>query len=129
MPLPKEAVRFWEQALEDFDAARFNSKGGKFFVAAFLCQQAVEKALKAVYIARMREPPPTTHSLIHLANLVEAPRSFRRFLKELTMEYVVARYPNATDEIPARLYDAELLEDYLARTQEVLEWVREILGM
>lgn len=42
---------------------------------------------------------------------------------------MVSRYPNATDEIPARLYDRETIEEYLARTEEVLRWVQTELGL
>lgn len=45
-----EILRFWEQAQEDLETARYNSAGGKFYAAAFFCQQAVEKALKALYM-------------------------------------------------------------------------------
>ena len=44
----KEIALWWEQAQEDLDAGRFNAAGGKLYVAAFLCHQAVEKALKAL---------------------------------------------------------------------------------
>jgi HEPN domain-containing protein len=124
-----EILRFWEQAQEDLETARYNSAGGKFYAAAFFCQQAVEKALKALYMHQTREPPPSTHSLVVLGRLVDAPKSFHRFLKELTAEYVVSRYPNATDEIPARLYDAELVAEYVSKAQEVLAWVQKTLGL
>ena len=124
-----EILRFWEQAQEDLETARYNSAGGKFYAAAFFCQQAVEKALKALYMHQTKEPPPSTHSLVALGRLVGAPKSFHRFLKELTSEYVVSRYPNATDEIPARLYDEELVAEYVTKAQEVLEWVQKTLGL
>jgi HEPN domain-containing protein len=124
-----EILRFWEQAQEDLETARYNSAGGKFYAAAFFCQQAVEKALKALYMHQTREPPPSTHSLVVLGRLVDVPKSFHRFLKELTAEYVVSRYPNATDEIPARLYDAELVAEYVSKAQEVLAWVQKTLGL
>lgn len=124
-----EVLRFWEQAQEDLDTARYNRAGGKLYAAAFFCQQAAEKALKALYMHQTKEPPPSTHSLVALARFVQAPQSFRRFLKELTTEYVVSRYPNATDEVPARLYDEETVDEYIAKTQEVLEWVKTALGL
>ena len=82
----------------------------------------------ALAMAQTREPAPPTHSLVLLARHVNAPAQFRRFLKELTAEYVVARDPNATDDIPARLYDPETLGEYIAQATEVLEWVRSSLG-
>lgn len=125
----REIVHWWEQAKEDLETARYNANGGRLYAAAFFCHQAAEKALKALAIAQTREPPPATHSLAVLGRTVGAPAHLSRFLKELTTEYVVSRYPNATDEIPARLYDRETIEEYLARTEEVLRWVQTELGL
>ncbi len=122
-----EIAHWWEQAQEDLDAARYNRSGEKLFVAAFLCHQAVEKALKALYMTQVREPPPPTHSLTTLSRLVGAPAQYRRFLRQLTSEYVVSRYPNASDDVPARLYDPETLDEYIAQVTEVMEWVRTAL--
>jgi len=125
----QEIIRWWEQAKEDLDTARYNFDGTKYYAAAFFCQQAVEKALKALYIVEKREQPGPTHSLIHLARECGVPQRFHRFLKELTPEYVVSRYPNATDEIPASLYEKDFIEDYLQRSVEVLEWIGRKLGL
>ncbi len=123
----EEATKWWKQALEDLDTAKYNASGNKYYAAAFFCHQAVEKALKALYLAREKELPGRTHSLIALARKLEVPQRYHRFLKELTAEYVVSRYPNATDEIPAALYGPEILEDYIRRSEEVLRWVEEEL--
>lgn len=124
----REIAHWWEQALEDLDTARYNSAGGKLYAAAFFCHQAVEKALKALYMAQSREPPPPTHSLHALAKLVKAPPRYRSFLRQLTAEYVLSRYPNVTEDVPARLYDPETLDEYIAQAAEVLEWVRSSLN-
>ncbi len=118
-----EITHWWEQAEEDLDTARYNAAGGKLYAAAFFCHQAVEKALKALLMLRMRASPPRTHSLFVLARQAGAPKEFYRFLKELTAEYIVSRYPNATDEVPAKLYDLETVHDYIARSTEVLQWI------
>lgn len=123
----REIAHWWEQAQEDLDTARHNVAGGKYYAAAFFCHQAAEKALKALHMAQSREPPPPTHSLHALGTLVGAPPGLRSFLRQLTAEYVLSRYPNASDAIPARLYDRETAEDYVARTAEVLAWARGIL--
>lgn len=118
-----EIARWWEQAQEDLDTARYNAAGGKLYAAAFFCHQAVEKALKALIMLRTQSIPPNTHSLVVLGREAGVPKSFHRFLKELTVEYVAARYPNVTDALPASLYDAETIQEYLARSEEVLQWI------
>jgi HEPN domain-containing protein len=118
-----------EQAREDLATARYNLDGARYYAAAFFCHQAVEEALKALYMAERREQAGPTHSLIYLARQCEVPQEFHRFLKELTPEYVVSRYPNATDEVPAALYEREFVEDYLQKSAEVLRWIAEKLGL
>ncbi len=48
----KEIENWWRQAEEDFDTAKFNFRGGKHKYADFLCQQAVEKAFKALLLKK-----------------------------------------------------------------------------
>ncbi len=98
-------------------------------MAAFLCHQAVEKALKALIMGKTRNPPPLTHSLIVLGRLAQVPKEYQRLLRELTAEYVMSRYPNAAEEVPAKLYEPEVVQEYLEKTDEVLEWVRKELGI
>lgn len=125
----REIGWWWAQAEEDLDTARYNFAGAKYYAAAFFCQQAVEKALKALYMEQKREHPGSTHSLIHLARECGVPQEFHRFLKELTPEYVISRYPSAVAEVPARLYEKEFVEDYLQKSEEVLRWIEARLGL
>ena len=45
----KEAENWWKQALKDFEVAGKNLEIDQYYIVAFLCQQAVEKGLKALY--------------------------------------------------------------------------------
>jgi HEPN domain-containing protein len=61
-----EMVREWVLlSLEDLEAARdlINSTEPRIRVACYLCQQAVEKVLKAYLQLRQPAAPPRTHSL------------------------------------------------------------------
>ncbi|MBI5392341.1 HEPN domain-containing protein [Candidatus Woesearchaeota archaeon] len=46
----KEIQNWFDQSKDDFDGANYNFNGGKYYIAAFLCQQSVEKALKALFL-------------------------------------------------------------------------------
>ncbi|HDD71587.1 MAG TPA: HEPN domain-containing protein, partial [Candidatus Aenigmarchaeota archaeon] len=61
-----EAENWWKQALEDLDSAKKNLKIKKYYLVAFLSQQAAEKALKALFIELKRRLQPKTHNLIRL---------------------------------------------------------------
>jgi HEPN domain-containing protein len=98
--LRQEAKNWLEQAADDYDGAEYNFKGGKYFIAAFLCQQAIEKALKALFLCEKKGIVPQSHSLIYLASHTSIPDTFYSFLKELTPKYVDTRYPDASVDLP-----------------------------
>jgi len=116
---------WWLQAEDDFDAAEYNYKGGKFFLAAFMCQQAVEKALKALFLQEKKGLLPQSHSLIHLARESGVvPDKFSSFLRELTPKFIDTRYPDAAVDLPSRIYDAQNTEKFITGAREVLGWVK-----
>jgi HEPN domain-containing protein len=119
----EEIKNWWAQAKEDFDSAKFNFDGEKYYVAAFLFQQATEKALKALYLVEFREIP-LTHSIVHLAKEVGLPSEMLSGIRDLNPEYVLSRYPNAAGGIPSEMYDDEIVKRYLKTADEVLEWVK-----
>ncbi|NMG83285.1 MAG: HEPN domain-containing protein [Methanosarcinales archaeon] len=60
----KEVKEWWKQAKRDLITAE-NCKNSKdYYACAFFCQQSVEKGLKAMYIAKKRMSPGTTHSYL-----------------------------------------------------------------
>ena len=120
----REIDNWLGQSDYDFESARYNVEGGRYSTAAFLVQQSVEKALKAYFIFVNKRSPDTTHSLLYLARNTGTPRKYHRFLKELTPEFVMSRYPDVSGGLPHELYDRELLEDYMEKAGEVLEWIR-----
>jgi len=51
----KEVSRLWEQALEDLDTAKKLLEVEKYYASVFFAEQAVEKALKALFIKKKGE--------------------------------------------------------------------------
>lgn len=120
----REDIRnWWEQAKHDLQVAKFNFEGGNYDVAAFYCHQAVEKSLKALCILKNRESPGKTHSLIFLGKSCGIPEQYYPFLKRLTPEFVISRYPDVSGELPFNLYEREWIEEYIKKAGEVLEWI------
>lgn len=88
----KEETREWlRKAKSDLDDARFNIQGNRSQLGAFMLQQAVEKALKALQIEK-RETFERTHDLVKLASSMEIPQKFQRTLEELNPIYTGFRY-------------------------------------
>ena len=120
----QEILNWWEQSEEDFKNAQLNFNNKAYYVAVFLCQQAVEKGLKAVFMVKKRESPGKTHSLVYLAKKISVPAEFIDFLVSLTPEFVSTRYPDVSGEIPARLYTESLTKGILEKTGGFMSWLR-----
>ncbi|MBS3123074.1 HEPN domain-containing protein [Candidatus Woesearchaeota archaeon] len=120
----KEVENWWEQAKDDLDSAIQNLTIKKYHLVVFLCQQSVEKGLKAVYIHQKELSPGTTNSLIFLASEIKLPSEHFKFLRELTPQFVNTRYPDAAYGLPKDLYDEEIAQEYLKKTKEVFKWLK-----
>lgn len=125
----RESIRWWKQALEDLKVAEKNLENKLFYVCAFFSQQAVEKALKALYIESKRETQPRTHDLTELGEKLKVPANIMDKLIELNPEFVVTRYPDAANGIPAKMYNQRIASSHLQKAKEVVEWVRKRLKM
>jgi HEPN domain-containing protein len=122
-PVRRDVRLWWAQAAHDLGTAEHNLAGGRYDAAIFYCEQAVEKALKALTIHSKRLPPGPTHSLIVLGRLCRVPKRFSLLLRTLTSEYFLSRYPDAAGEVPYTLYDGTEAREYLRTSKELLQWV------
>jgi len=121
-----EIEAWWKQAEANAKTAEVNLKEGRYYASVFFCQQAAEKALKALVLKRKRNPQTPElfgHSLIHLAKVCGVPERFHSFLRDLTAEYVNTRYPMAAEESPEELYDEAIAARTVSAVKEVLEWI------
>ncbi len=101
-----------------------NLKVAQFYVCAFLSQQAAEKSLKAVHIERLHRLAPRTHNLLELGRQVKVPSKLFASLRALNPEFVVTRYPDAANGVPAEIYDRRLAVAKLRHAEKVVRWVR-----
>lgn len=123
-----EAQAWWELAEADLESARANVVSGRYYVAAFLSQQCVEKGFKAVWISQRREMPPKTHNLPELAEALSVHARFETEILRLNPLYVTTRYPDAANGAPDRNYNEELASQILRDAEEVMAWCRTELG-
>ncbi|MEM1909876.1 MAG: HEPN domain-containing protein, partial [Thermofilaceae archaeon] len=99
----EEALDWWSEAKHNLRQARKNFDMEEYSVAAFLCHQAAEKALKALYIAMKAGLPPRGQDLVKLGKALDAEEVMDE-LRILNPHYVVARYPNAANTVPSEAY-------------------------
>ena len=119
----EEIDKWLKLAKEDYEAAEFNFKGKKYKVAAFLCQQAVEKAFKAVLLKKTGKIRKI-HDLVELGKDIEVPDTILNQVKELTLAYIYSRYPDVKEESDLK----EKVSYFLKVSKEALKWSEETLS-
>jgi len=120
----REEVKNWfKQAEADLRSARNSKKSFDHYMSVFASQQAVEKALKALCLYKLREFP-RGHSIIYLAQKVDVPEYMLSGIRDLNPEYLSTRYPDMAAGVPAELYDERIAARHLETAGEVIEWVR-----
>jgi HEPN domain-containing protein len=120
------ADKWWKQAEHDFQVARDNAALGHWDTCAHMCQQAVELAVKALWIdAKQVDLPPRTHWVAHMASDLGAPKDVVEGVNELMGDYIPSRYPDTGLGIPYEVYTAEDAEDRLSKAEAVLTWAAE----
>ena len=127
----EDIVRAWlDHVHEDIDAAECLYKGGHWLYVAFLCHQAIEKALKAYYSATHDDDPRYTHS--HLKLLEDCGLTDKLSPEELDFidlmvpMYIEARYPEQKDAA-ARMLNREACEHIINSTKQLTQWIEERL--
>ena len=88
-----ETGRWLRYADDELETARVTLAGGRWGATSFHAQQAVEKALKALWLEQKSAEPPRVHDLVHLAEEVSLPSQWNEELDALSRVYIVARYP------------------------------------
>ncbi len=120
-----DTVNNWrEQAEYDLETARAMLDAGRFLYVLFCCQQAIEKALKALIIQQTGNLPPRVHNLIQLTESIniDLPVDKRKFLGELTAYYIQSRYPDEIRKMSSTI-KKDLAEKTLEQTETIVKWL------
>lgn len=122
---------WFRQAEADLKAARHAAAGGFYEWAAFGCQQAAEKALKALY--QKLHLDAWGHVLTGLlASLPEGHQGDAALLdraKALDKHYIPTRYPNGFERgSPADFYTAPEAERAIQDAEAIVEFCRREIG-
>jgi len=65
-------TQYWiEHSDYDFVTAKAMLKASRYLYFSFMCQQAVEKLLKAIITLRLKVTPPRIHDLSKLAAMLK----------------------------------------------------------
>lgn len=132
MKNPKhEAMRWLRQAENDLEFARTGLVHKFYAQTCFLCQQAGEKAVKAVHYGQ-GERFVLGHSIHGLLKKMDDPKA-KLLLDQagiLDQYYIPARYPNGLPEgAPFEVYARKQAEEALSYAEALIRFARKYLNM
>jgi HEPN domain-containing protein len=125
-------VEWWLKVGErDLEAARTLSRSGLFDSAAFHCQQAAEKTLKAL-VLHVARTVPRTHASVFLIKILEeagcrVPEEVATACRKLDPHYMNARYPNGVGGAPEEFYDERITSEAIVNAETVRAFMLERL--
>ena len=119
----KEETNNWiRRAEKDLRAAKNSFISEDYEWTIFQCQQAAEKSLKA-FILEKTGKLRKIQDLVQLNKNVNLPENLLERIKELTLAYVYARYPDVEQKIDLK----EKSVIFLEAAEEVLKWTKKNL--
>jgi HEPN domain-containing protein len=121
----EEDVQAWLDYADADRRSAYNAmKAADYRDVAFHCQQAAEKALKALSVHHTRERPPYVHNLRELLSFVwdyAPPLPVIDAVLALNPHYRATRYPGMPDDLD--FYVAQNAERLLEQMELVSGWV------
>lgn len=121
-----DRISFWVDAGSyDLKTAEYLQDSGRYVYTAVLCQQAIEKYLKALHIKKTSREAPRSHNLPYLVSLLELETTDEQLalLADLTSYYIEGRYPTYKRKMSKALSKRKA-NDMLIGTKEFIRWLR-----
>jgi len=116
-----------ERADYDLETAKSLLSSQRYLYVAFLCQQTLEKTLKA-YLSFQGSTPPFVHNLPRLAEaaglLQEIKIEHQQLLADLNPYYIKARYGEYKDSL-SKVCKEEQAKDFLQKTEGFVLWLKQ----
>lgn len=126
--MSQKIIENWLSLAEyDLATAHDMSKAGRYLYVAFMCQQAIEKIMKACYVKQHMSTPPYTHNLLRLFKELdfqdELPNETMETIEELNSYYIESRYTEDIEELSKLLTKAKAVS-VLNSSKELFEWIK-----
>lgn len=138
----KEKYGYWEEyAQYDLDTAVVMIDTGRYLYSVFMCQQAVEKIVKGIYVLYTGEEPIKTHNIALVFDKLCDRDEFSKAVTEedfdrrrdeytpvfvrLLAFYISARYPAYKEKLTSMLTKAEA-QEIMDKTKKVFAWVQSL---
>jgi HEPN domain-containing protein len=119
-------VKLWVDASRyDLKTARALLESRRYLYVLFMCQQSLEKLLKAHLTRRTAAFPPRIHSLARLVELagIELSQDDKVLLERLSLYYLQSRYPPEIQAL-AKQITRSVAMTHLAQTEALWKQLR-----
>jgi HEPN domain-containing protein len=120
---------YWlDIAQYDLETASAMFDSGRWLYVVFMCQQALEKLVKGLYVLYIDDNIPRVHAIRQIMKKYDdklpAPvnEDRYRFLDKLSAFYLEGRYADYKQKLSA-LVDKQEAENVLKQTREVFAWL------
>jgi len=118
-------VEHWiERSQYDMDTAKVMLETGRYLYVAYMCQQTVEKLLKAI-IAQLGKENFPIHNLNRLAEIAAVSNELTseqfNFFAELTPYHIEARYGDYKESL-SEIIDKKKAQQVYQKTVEIHKW-------
>jgi len=124
-----EKFEYWRDIAQyDLKTAQAMYKAGRWLYVVFLCQQAIEKICKGLYLLFIDDDVPQIHDINSLVTrfadkLPEQVDDDKRLLfAKLSAFYLNNRYPEYKERLSTSLNKKEA-KSILIKTREVFKWL------
>lgn len=133
----KEKYGYWEDIAEyDLDTAEAMLLSGRYLYVVYMCQQAVEKLVKGLFVLHKGEEPPRIHNIWNIFDRIFDIDKFEEseklviekhfsFFDELLAYYISERYPSYKEKL-SKSITKEKASEVLAKTKEVFSWLKSL---
>lgn len=108
---------------EDSESARIMLEAHRYTWCAFICQQALEKCLKAGYVKKEKKIPPYIHKLERLCQILKLvpPKEILEVIIRIDKYYLVTRYPIYKESV--NITDYKTAQGIFQQTRKIYRWL------
>ena len=126
---PEEKYQYWlSYAQNDLETAEIMYESGRWFYTIFMCQQAIEKLVKALYILYIDDDVPRLHDINNIFDrfrdkLTETLASdLTELFDTLSQFYLRSRYPDYSSALSS-LTTGESTKTIYIKSKEAFQWL------
>ena len=121
----EEKFQYWfSYARNDMETAEVMLQGGRWFYTIFMCQQAIEKLIKGLYILYIDDNVPRLHDINSIADLYKnrLPEQVPDETAALSQFYLRSRYPDYTSALSSYATD-EAAKSIYEKSKGAFQWL------